>query len=87
LRFQPVDNSTHAAGTPAHPDLWISLTLPATKQLDRHRLYRSAWAIQAPRISSMLLPVMFAAIAALNNRNATLSPRTNGICLMFDSPG
>jgi hypothetical protein len=63
------------------------LDAPAIAQRDRHRLYRSAWAIQAPRISSMLLPLMFAAIAALSNKNATLSPRTNGICLMFGSPG
>lgn len=61
--------------------------LLTTKQPDRHHPYRAAWATQAPRISSMLLPVMFAAIAALNNKNATLSPRTNGICLMFGSPG
>ena len=35
----------------------------------------------------MLRPPTFAAIAALSNKNATLSPRTNGICLMFGSPG
>src|SRR5689334_11717085 len=39
-------------------------------------------AIQAPRISGMFLPPMFATIAALKSKKARLSPKINDICFM-----
>jgi hypothetical protein len=48
------------------------------------RAYLSAFPTQAPRISG-IWPPMFAAIAAINKRNAMLSAKTSGIRLTVGS--